>query len=291
MRCCRVLVSLVLLTILVACAPDSTSVQPVSSATGPLSEAELDRLYDAEQLLVRDCIEQKGFEYWPSARRPIPELRDFPYGVDDVDWARRYGYGIGLEAKFRTMDDEHPNQKYFRSLTSERRQQFVAVVNGPAPVGLEARDIDGNRVTHSDKGCSAEAQRKLYGDLPGWYRATKLTNGLPRARAFRILSDQSFKPLVTTWSSCMKKAGFDFVAPVESARLMSTRTGVPAAEEIRTAVAEAECLQTSGLAAATKTADRRIDAEQQRQYRSELDTQRRLQRAALPAADDIVTRG
>jgi hypothetical protein len=289
MRHVRILLSLALLTILVGCAPSSASEQPPS--TGALTDTELDRLYDAEQLLTRDCARRAGFEYWPLARRPVPELRTFPYGVDDVDWARRYGYGLGLEAKYRKLAEDHPNQKYLDTLTPERRQQFAAVLNGPAPVGLEARDTEGRRVTHSDKGCVSEAQRKLYGDLPGWYRATRATSGLPRVRADRILSDQSFVPLVSTWSGCMKKAGFDFRAPVQSAKIMSRRTGVPAAEEIRTAVAEAECLQSSGLAAATKAADERIAAEQQRQFGSQLDTERRLQRAALPTAAKVVSRG
>lgn len=291
MRCVRILLSLALLTIAAGCAPSSAAEQPAASISGPLTDAELDRLFDAEQLLTRDCARKAGFSYWPLVRRPVPELRDFPYGVDDVDWAKRYGYGLGLETKFREISANHPNQKYLDSLPAERRQLFAAVLNGPAPVGLEARDADGRRVTHSDKGCVSEAQRSLYGDLPGWYRATRATSGLPRIRADRILSDRSFAPLVSAWSGCMKKAGFDFKAPVESARVMSRRTGVPAAEETRTAVAEAECLRTSGLGAAAKAADERISAEQQQQFGPQLDAERRLQRAALATAAEVVSRG
>jgi hypothetical protein len=291
MRCTRVLLALVLLTILGGCAASSAAEPPAISVSGPLTDVELDRLFDAEQLLTRDCARQAGFEYWPLVRRPVPEQRSFPYGVDDVAWAKRYGYGIELEAKSRKLAANHPNQQYLDKLTPERRKQFAAVLNGPAPVGLEARDAEGRRVTHSDKGCDAEAQRKLYGDLPAWYRATKVTNGLPRVRADQILSDRSFAPLVSKWSGCMKTAGFDFRAPVQSADLMRRRTDGPAAEEIRTAVSEAECLQSSGLAAAAKAADQRIAAEQQRQFKSELDTEQRLRRAALPVAAEVISRG
>ncbi|MBB6569936.1 hypothetical protein HPO96_08290 [Kribbella sandramycini] len=260
-------------------------------AAGPLTEIETSRLYDAEQLLVRECVERAGFKYWPVARSSAAEHRKFPYGVEDVDWARRHGYGIALEAKSRARDAQHPNRKYFSSLAPDQQEKYLSTVNGPTPVGLTAQDVDGRLVTHSDQGCDAEAQRALYGDLPGWYRAIKLTNGLPRARALQVLKAESFQPLVAAWSRCMKSRGFDFIAPVESARLMRHRTGLAPAEEIRTAIAEAECLHTSGLAAAAQTADRRVADEQRRQYKSELDTKLRLQRAALPTALKVLERG
>src|SRR4051794_25468603 len=54
-----------------------------------ITHADTELLYTAEQLLIKACMRRAGFTYHPAPRNPVPGYRDFPYVVDDVDWARR----------------------------------------------------------------------------------------------------------------------------------------------------------------------------------------------------------
>ncbi|MEU4356236.1 hypothetical protein [Streptomyces virginiae] len=46
-------------------------------------------LHDAEQELQRRCMTAAGFRYRAKPENPLPEARDFPYVVDDAQWAGR----------------------------------------------------------------------------------------------------------------------------------------------------------------------------------------------------------
>lgn len=54
----------------------------------------------------------EGFSYWPVPRVPHPDLRDFPYGVDDVDWARGHGFGRRIEQQLDEEAAASPRARY-----------------------------------------------------------------------------------------------------------------------------------------------------------------------------------
>ncbi|WP_162952322.1 hypothetical protein [Streptomyces hundungensis] len=274
-------------------ARDRRQVQPSrASSAEPLREAtegEQDLLHSAEQLLLRDCMKDKGFVYVPVPRQPVREARQFPYVVDDTSWAHRHGYGSDLDRASEKLRTNDANERYFQSLPQERRGPAIVAANGPRPDGLTARTPDGMAITHSAQGCESQAQRSLYRDLPAWFQARVTMDSLPALRGAKVIADSEFLSGTHRWSACMRTAGYAFKDPAAArAALPPSDHPLPQAREVAMAVAEADCAQSSGLAAAAARLDQKYDAELRKQYWGEVSTWLRLRLSALPRARSVV---
>ena len=254
-----------------------------------ISREELNLLDIAEQTLERQCMERGGFKLWVAPKDAATQRRSFPYVVDDIDYAATHGYG----GRQRLLEDQRartdPNQRYFESLPADRKAAAAVAANGSRPVGLEAKLPNGMVVQHSDQGCSAEAQRELYGDLRAWYQAKKTAEALPGIRNGLVTGDPDLRSGLPAWSECMRARGLNYRAPDEI-RVALPKPDQPGAHEteVRLAVAEATCAQQTGLAKTARELDLRYAARLGDQYRKDLDAMRRLQLTALPRAAAIV---
>ncbi|OXM59119.1 hypothetical protein [Amycolatopsis vastitatis] len=252
--------------------------------TAPAPDAQL--LHDAEQLVLRDCMAKAGFEYRITPPPSVPDQREFLYVVDDVEWARKHGYGSDIQRRLDAFRADDPNQRYLRSLPADRRTAAVAAANGTKPVGLTAKAPDGLTVSRSDQGCRTEVFRELYGDPQTWFQTSTTVNALKAMRVERVNADPAYVAALVPWSSCVHSAGYDAKNPTE------LRAGQPGqlafADEQRMAVAEADCAVHTGLAATAKALDARYETELSHDYQAALDTQHRLQQAALPHARDLL---
>lgn len=255
-----------------------------------LAPAEARLLHDAEQVAMRDCMARLGFTLVPTPLTPVPELRDFPYVLDDAAWARRNGYGTALERRAKQAAKSDPNRRYFASLAPGRKQAAVTALNGDRTGELEARLPTGGLLRRSDDGCTSEAERRVYGDLPTWYRVKRVFGALVQQRRQKVTEDPRFTAAVAAWARCMARAGHAYASPVEarSAGGMAHRPLAQAAE-ISLAVAEATCAGT-GLAATAQELDRRYAEEILAGNRETVAAKRRLEREALPRARTIVGR-
>lgn len=254
-----------------------------------LTPVEEDLLHSAEQLLLRDCMRAKGFLYQPVARQPVPEAREFPYVIDDVEWARRHGYGRDIERRLEEVRTEDPNQRYFEGLPADRKAPAIAAANGRRAEGLTARTPDGMPVTRSPEGCTSQSQRTLYLDLGAWFQARVTMDSLPSLRGEKVAADQELLGPTHAWATCMRAAGHDYADPAALRAAQPPRDrSWPHEQETALAVAEAECAEGSGFAATTRSLDRKYDAELRQQYRSDAETWQRLRLAALPRARSVV---
>ncbi|MET7472643.1 hypothetical protein ABZU22_16090 [Micromonospora sp. NPDC005222] len=273
----------------------SAAAEPVPPATATAAEV----LYAATQVLIRDCMQRRGFRYWPVPRQPVPELREFPYVLDDVPYARRHGYGGALERRLQEAMAADPNARYVRDLPPERGAAAVRAVNGDPgePDALRATLPAGGVVRRSSHSCTSEAERQLYRDLPGWYRVTRITDNLAGLRVGRVLADPRYADGVRAWRRCMRAAGHDVADPA-SARASapeptsgSGTSGSVTPGEIRLAVAEATCATRTGLGRLA----RRLDAEHRRaidgRFHTEVAERLRLEAAALPLARAVLAAG
>lgn len=298
-RAALVAITVVVASAAVSLAADSWgtpphSADPGTSAVRPLTERELDLLHDAEQRLTRACMTERGFRMWVVPRRPIPEDRDFPYVIDDIRWASRHGYGSDLRARREQLRAADPNRRYFTALPAPERQHAALALNGGRSADrLEVGTPNGVVGRYTD-GCTARAQKQLYGDLAAWFRADVITGALPALRQGQVVADAEFGAAVRKWSGCMRERGLRHADP-QHARGAFIGAGTPESaekstaaarrgQEVRTAVAEAECAHTSGLTATARRLDRRYDARLRDRYREEVRDRLRMEHAALSRA-------
>uniref|UniRef100_A0AAU2JKI8 Secreted protein n=1 Tax=Streptomyces sp. NBC_00049 TaxID=2903617 RepID=A0AAU2JKI8_9ACTN len=252
--------------------------------------AERDLLHTAEQLLVQDCMRERGFSYWPVPLLPDPQFREFPYVVDDADWARANGYGRLIQRRVDEEAESGPRKRYEAGLSAERREALGVALLGPEPTGLEAETPIGT-LTHSDQGCVADSWRRLYGDVRLWYASSELTNQLAGDRAGRVERDPAYGKALAAWSACMTGRGFPARDPLRQREEQLGRTGAAAeAQDVPMATAEAECAGTTGLAATAQDLHRRYSDTIRAENRSAFDAMWRMQLAAGPTARDVVAR-
>lgn len=280
--------------------PSSTDLPP------QVSDSEAQMLWDAEQLLVRDCMARHGFRYWVASWNPIPEDREFPYVVDDLAWARRHSYGSDIQQQIGRLRERNPNRRYLNSLPAERRREAFVAVNGEGPRPgatalradeLEARLPTGGVVRRSAVSCTSQAQRELYGDLRLWYRVTKIVQNVAGIRKGSVIKDRRFAAAVQTWSACMRERGHPYADPGKArAKALSRPPGGPGTRETRAAeigiaVAEASCAHTTGLSGTARDLDREYARQFTQKYRPDIATERRMRRDALPRAKRILAAG
>jgi hypothetical protein len=273
-----------------------------TSLVRPVTEEESDLLYRAEMTLVRDCMTQHGFEYYVVPRNPVPELHEFPYVLDDVQWARRYGYGTALRRRADQAMRNDPNERYFESLTPPQQARARMTRNGDVTSGDLLVEVPGvPSVTGSSTGCAAAAQRALYRDLPMWFRARAVSDSLASMRRGAVIGDPRFIAAVANWSRCMLQSGYSFPAPTDARasvtqppdqigpQVLASDEAGPV--ETRLAVTEATCAIDTGLADAAREIDRHYADMLQAQYQADVAAKLRLDLDAVPRARAIVAAG
>ena len=80
-----------------------TADAPLPAPSRAVTAAETALLDRAEERLVSRCMAEAGFTYREEPQ-PGPRGaadREFPYVVDDVAWAKTYGYGISATSRHR----------------------------------------------------------------------------------------------------------------------------------------------------------------------------------------------
>ncbi|MEW2417265.1 hypothetical protein AB0953_26560 [Streptomyces sp. NPDC046866] len=251
----------------------------------------------AEQVLIGRCMGERGFAY-AVTEPPDPQAegaRSFPYGIDDVAWARAHGYGGAEERRAEQARRDDPNQRYFRQLSPDRRAAARTALMGPSPEGLTAEAPTGMTITASTRGCTAQAQRALYGDLAAWFRVKVVTMNLRPVREARVRKDPRYADAVAQWAACMAAAGRPYPTPDASRQAAAGyREALPPAEadaaEAGLAVVEATCATGTPLARVSRTLDRAYGEELRAQHRQDLALRWRLQLGALPKAQRVTGR-
>ncbi|MFH9727844.1 hypothetical protein ACH4M4_33490 [Streptomyces sp. NPDC017254] len=246
-------------------------------------------LHDAEQRLLRDCMGRHGFTYRVFPLAGEPESTLFPYVVDDAAWARRHGYGAELRRQREALARNDPNRAYFAALPADRRATALVTANGPSPDGLTVRLPGGGTVRRSDRGCVADAQRRLYGDIAAWFRSSTRLGALEQLLRSRVVADTGYRKSLGVWRRCMGRAGHAFATPAAArAAALSPVRPLPKDREIGLALAEARCAGESALSRTARRLDVHHGGLLAEEYRADVETRDRLRAAALPRARRIL---
>ncbi|MGW8768433.1 hypothetical protein ACWGN5_38825 [Streptomyces sp. NPDC055815] len=262
---------------------------PAAPPERELTQAEQLRISDADEVLIKQCMNRAGFSYWTSPRLSLEESRAPGYVGDDVEWARKHGYGSRIRAEEDRARRANPNGNYRATLSPERRAAYDTALDGGRAARVLATAIPtgagGGTVRKRLGGCSEQAEKRLYGDPDAWFRADKVVSNLQPLYVPRVMRDERFTTALTAWAGCMKRSGHAYADPT-AARDAAARSG-DYGTEVRIAVAEARCARDSSLAAVARERQTHYLNALRGQYGEELDAHRRLQRGAYERAAGI----
>ncbi|MET9683371.1 hypothetical protein [Streptomyces coeruleorubidus] len=274
--------------------PPAKAGSPSTGGARQLTDAEQLRISDAQQRLIGVCMRRQGFEFWEAQRLSLEESRTLGYVLDDVAWAREYGYGSRLQAKDAAARAANPNLSYRKRLSEQRRQAYDEALDGGVDVPVMVVEIPGGgSVRKQMGGCVAESEKKLYGDPREWFRAEKTAGHLRALYVPRVLADQRFSAAQKAWSRCMKRSGYDYKDPGasrQSAVAQSDRAAEPKVFEAerKLAVADATCAKGTDLRSIGEERESHYVAQLRDGYGEALDAYLRLQHQALDRAKKIV---
>ncbi|MFD4770259.1 hypothetical protein [Streptomyces niveus] len=254
---------------------------------------ELATIADAQGQLLERCMEQAGFRYWVPPALSAEESRDFGFVIDDVAWAKTYGYGGRIQQKARGHAAINRNQDYVKSLSKDERARYSTALQGNGQM-LSVTLPDGRTIRNATGGCEAKGEQRLYGDREAWFRASRVTDHLGTLYMPKVEADPRFKRAVSAWSACMRASGFTYKDPREiRSDLPGLTAGLRPDEahslEVRTAVAEATCARQTSLAESARTVIRHHQDALPKHYRAEIDTRNQLRHGAYSMSRNIVS--
>ncbi|MFC8533970.1 hypothetical protein ACFUJY_08430 [Streptomyces sp. NPDC057249] len=262
-----------------------------------LTWAERLRISDAAEVLTERCMDRAGFRYWTSARTGLEESRPLDYVNDDVEWAAEHGYGSRIQERTDRAHRANPNGTYRAGLSPRRRDAYDRALDGGRNAALLTAEVPTatgtGRISKRLGGCSAQAEKKLYGDPATWFRVHKTVSNLTSLYVPRITRDEKFTAALADWSRCMDRAGHPYPDPPAAQEAVARRAAeLPGDEafaaEKRVAVAEARCARESALAAVTRERERHYRAALPDRYREQIDVHRRLERQAYARAAAVI---
>ncbi|GHJ43534.1 hypothetical protein Cs7R123_08760 [Catellatospora sp. TT07R-123] len=259
---------------------------PAHAATEPdLSPAEWNRLRYAEELLIRDCMRDHGFDYFPTSARP--DVRDLTYVLDDPAWAAAHGYGSDLTRQIEQSQHSGANVVYADRLDTDRRRRYDLAYGGSGTSQLVTTLPTGQTVTSNTDSCLATARTGLYGDLATWIGVSTVARNLTPLVGPMVTADPSYLAAQQRWSRCVTQRGYPAATPDE---LRDGAAPDDRADEIARATAEAGCAAATGFGAVARDLHERYSVQASRERGDPLRYFRQLSRAALPAADRVIAR-
>lgn len=258
-----------------------------------LTDAELGRLRTAEELLVKKCMGQRGFQYWPAPQLDADVLKGRGPLLTDVDWAREHGYGSRLAEELEQARLGDPNHAYANALPANDRVRYGKALDGQRSGGVLTAELPGGGTIQIFRdSCWAKAKQQLYGDLDAWFQAEKTAMHATGLYQPDLVEDERFRSAVVEWSTCMRHAGHDYASPPEVRQgLPGLTKGMSAEEgfavEVGLAVADATCATTTPLADTARALESEYRHRGLQPVAEEMATYRRMAVAALSRVQDI----
>ncbi|MGX1908588.1 hypothetical protein ACWIID_06985 [Streptomyces phaeochromogenes] len=258
-----------------------------------LTDAEQILVQRAEELLVKKCMERKGFSYWVGPTTSVEERGGYGYVLDDVGWAKKYGYGGQLEKEAVKARLNDPNLAYIEKLSPAEAVRYDKALAGDESGPTLSAELPGGGTVRTPRdSCRADAKDQLYGDFETWFRVKKTAENLTPLFVPDLLRDKRLVKALRVWATCMREAGHPYADPPEvRAELEELTEGLSSEEahstEVELATTEAICATESSLADTARTLEREYRDKALRQYDDDFAAYQRMEVAALPRAEDI----
>lgn len=202
---------------------------------------------------ISKCMSEQGFEFSSKNSYTQTSNKSYYYGITDAQEAAVYGYRRPVEPGVETPVDLAQDEEGASGLEPpasgpNNNAQFDLAFNGDQNNWIQVKDETTGAVVanYDPDSCWGKAMDELQ---PKWgqrYALETTAQELSRNAYLEAFNSQVVIDGFSAWSTCMETKGFDFTDP-DSAYLSIWVGEVPGQEEIKTAVADAECKESTGL--------------------------------------------
>lgn len=243
------------------------------------------RLRYVEEELTAACMGKKGFSYKVFPQRPDRVLRvDY---ANDVDTARRVGYGLAQDAAL-TADLLRAEESAGGQGGAAYHEALYGPPNSPL---VRVRSAGGDEVEMSSAGCKANAQKELYGSVSkalvfSEFQANTIYSVLFHSRQ----KDSAVQDAFEDWKTCMAGRGYPFKyrnsgwGTVKTAYVENPSTAK--ATEFKTAIDDAECDVESGYTRAARPVEDLALAKLITEHEAEITALQEIRRTAVSNAQN-----
>jgi hypothetical protein len=234
-----------------------TSAELSVLSNGGLTGAATAEVNNAVEMLTQQCMQAKGLVYYPNIiaaeemTSPGPSIADVPQAYFSLAAREADGYGMYTRAiRALAVPSGVPGagkeDQYVASLPQRVQDAYMIALQGPASSRVALKLPGGVTSTAPSGGCQGDAQRRIYGSVANYVLALTGASILNVMFLNSVAADPAFGTVVSNWSACMKKRGYNYESP---RKLWNTLAGqvakapIPAMREleIKTAVADYKC--------------------------------------------------
>ncbi|MGW0551890.1 hypothetical protein [Streptomyces altiplanensis] len=283
---------------LLACCGVGCENQPVqdsvtNSEIRNLTVAEEIAIERAEQIHIKACMAEQDLPYWEFPVPSADERKEGRYVIEEVEWARKYGYGRVFQERGERIRRTHPTTTYQNELSQNDRAAYTRALDGDTDDREEVK-LPGGRGTVSTPrgGCVNKAREELYGDARSWFVARKTVENLIPLYGLRLLEDKRFTISLRKWAQCMRNAGRPFDSPQQLRQTREVATqGMPQSQahafDKKLAVVEATCAQKTALGEVLRSLEASYREKTLKKYSDQLDDYREMRVRALKQARQV----
>jgi hypothetical protein len=200
-----------------ACGNDGVTLGPLTPKSGGSGVAVSADAYTAASLeyqaglATARCMHRAGYNYTaPKFKDALSADIPFPYGNDDVAFARRYpatvhrlvGGGVNDLSQKEPAPRDNPALKSGSSAGwKEALYGHEPPISYPLPGGAQAQASVG--------GCTGAGYKKIFGpDIKRWVVASATALFLENEVTAQVAQSSVFKAALSTWRDCVVAAGY-----------------------------------------------------------------------------------
>lgn len=294
MKPLRITASYVALCLLAACGLDGAEPGNTSDGLQQAQDAPALATYEsalgafpylgrAEGELIRRCMAEQGYEYYPAP--PPPSLGQKEKTLS-VAQARRDGYASLLPPA--EAPGAYQEELYLRSLSEADREGFYWALFGNSSDRMEVEGEVGKLTIPTD-GCQTQAEQHIYGDRTTWAQLHFVVMNL-QALQGSDSQDQQLQEATGRWASCIRERGHEFNSPAESIEAAAEASGgdLDDAQAIKLAVDDAICRNETDWDAVNAAASQRTLAALTQRYEGEILAYYEIQLEAMGRAQQVL---
>lgn len=227
---------------------------PLDGIVAPATEDEHTRENALSQHISK-CMAEKGFEYSSNNGYTQTGTKSYYYGITSVPEASVYGYRRPVEpgTEHLATEVDRPEEEGASGLEpappgSGPSAEYYLALSGNQNEWIPVEDETTGAVVanYDPDSCWGKAMDELQPQWGQRYALETTAQELSRNAYLDSLNSKVVVDGITAWSTCMDGQGYDYADP-DSASESSMQGDVPGVEEIKTAVADAECKESTGL--------------------------------------------